>query len=137
MRLLITILALVPILTFGQTENQTTIAKFTITDAKNNGEDMTPIILEADAYTVFYTSGDDGQIYMANVWPNSNSQSYGRVFGIKTTKVEETYDHYETDLLHFNWSYINDYNDKTGTAMVEVELTYKPQGVAFKVKIIP
>jgi alpha-L-fucosidase len=124
-------------LAYSQTENQKTIAKFIITDAKNNGVDMTPIALKGGAYTVFYTSGDDGLIYMANVWPNNNSQSFGPMYGVQSDKIEETYENYRADYFYFNWRYINSYNDKTGTAKVQVIKIYKPQGVAFSVKIIP
>jgi hypothetical protein len=135
--LFIILLAITPLLTFSQTENQKTIAKFTITDAKNNGVDITPTLLKAGAYTVFYTSGNDGLIYMSNVWPNSNSQSFGPMYGVKSEKLEETYENYEADFFDYNWRYTNDYDNKTGTAKVQVIKIYKPQGVAFTVKIIP
>jgi hypothetical protein len=135
--LMILIWGLFPLLSYSQTEKQKTIAKFTITDAKENGIDVTPTILKAGAYTVFYTSGDDGLIYMANVWPNNNSQSFGPMYGFESEKLEETYENYEADFFYFNWRYINTYDERTGTAKVQVIKIYKPQGVAFTVKIIP
>jgi hypothetical protein len=136
-RLFFLVFILSPLLTFGQTESQKTLAKFIITDAKSNGQDITPILLEAEAYTVFYTSGDDGLVYMANVWPKNNSQSFGPMYGVQAENIEETYENYEADFFYFNWQYKNTYDGKTGTAKVQVVKVYKPQGVTFTLKIIP
>lgn len=135
--LFLAFVTILPFSAFSQAEKQTTIAKFIISDAKENGVDVTPILLKAGAYTVFYTSGNDGLIYMANVWPNNNSQSYGPMYGVQSEKLESTYENYEANFFYFNWKYINDYDGKTGTAKVQVIKIYKPQGVAFTVKIIP
>lgn len=124
-----------PFSSISQTDSQETIAKFIIADAKKNGLDRTPWYLENDAYTVFYTSGEDG-LYMANVMPKSNTQSYGPLYGVQSEMIEETYDNYEADFYYFNWSYSNSYNEKTGTAKVILIKIYKPQGVAFTIKII-
>lgn len=120
---------------FGQ--RQETLAKFIITDAITNGIDVTPTLLANKAYTVFYTSDNDGLIYMANVWPKSNSQSYGPMYSVESENKRETYETYKADIFYFNWRYINTYDNKTGTAKVQVIKIYKPQGVAFTVKIIP
>lgn len=120
---------------FGQ--GQTTVAKFIITDASKNGIDMTPIALVNEAYIVFYTSDNDGLIYMANVWPNSDSQSFGPMYAFESEKLSETYETYEVDIFYFNWRYANTYDNKKGTAKVEVVKIYKPQGVAFIITIIP
>ncbi|MCE7925319.1 MAG: hypothetical protein DYG98_19875 [Haliscomenobacteraceae bacterium CHB4] len=121
----------------AQNEQQEIIAKFIITDASKNGIDVTQTLLKAGAYTVFYTSGNDGLIYMANVWPNSNSQSYGPMYSTESTKRKETYETYEADIFYFNWRYINTYDEKKGTAKVQLVKIYKPQGIAFVLKIIP
>lgn len=134
--LFLVLLSILPFSSFSQTEVQKIIAKFNITDAKLNGNDVTPIYLNWEAYTVFYTSGDDGLIYMANVAPKNNTQSFGPMYGITSEKVKETFENYEADFFYFNWKYTNDYDDKTGTAKVQVIKVYKPQGVAFTVKII-
>ena len=128
--------ALLPLSTLCQEGDQTILAKFTITDAKENGVDITPILLEAGAYTVFYTGTDEDVIYMANVWPNNDSQSYGPMYGVETEKIEESYDNYEADYFAFNWAYSNDYDGETGTARVEVIKVYKPQGVAFVLSMV-
>ena len=37
----------------------------------------------------------------------------------------------------FQWHYINTYDDKKGTAKVELLKVYKPQGIYFRITIIP
>jgi hypothetical protein len=133
---LIAVLSIILInVSFGQ--RQETLAKFIITDATKNGVDQTPTLLANKAYTVFYKSDNDGLIYMANVWPKSNSQSYGPMYSVENQRKRETYETYEADIFYFNWRYINTYDSKKGTAKVQVIKIYKPQGVAFTVKVIP
>jgi len=133
---IILLAAIIPLKSYCQssTDKQQRIATFTITDGTTDGEDSTPTLLKAGAYTVFYTLIDDNLIYMANVWPNSKSQSYGPMYGTESKKG--TYKNYEAEFFNFNWRYTNSYDDETGTAKVEVTKIYKPQGVAFNLKII-
>lgn len=122
--------------TLAQDEIQTVIAKFIISDASKNGYDITKYVLENEVYTVFYTSGNDGHTYMANVWPKSDSQSFGRLISVEHESFEETSENYAFDIFDFTWSYINSYDKKRGTAKVQVVKIYKPLGVAFTLKIV-
>ncbi len=131
------ILILTSIIYCSAKAQQTTIAKFIITDASKNGTDITPTILNQGAFIAFYTSDNDGILYMANVWPKNESQSFGPLYSSKTTSYNETYETYKADLFNFKWRYINDYNTKKGTANVEMVKIYKPQGIAFILEIIP
>ena len=115
---------------------QTIIAKFIISDVTFNGVDYTPTYLDQGGYLTFYTSDNDGLIYMANVWPKNGSQSYGPMYSNKTTSYNETYETYKADIFNFKWHYINTYNTKKGTADVQLTKIYKPQGVAFILKMI-
>jgi hypothetical protein len=121
----------------SKSSEQEVIAKFIITDASVNGIDNTPTILEQGAYTVFYTSQDDGLIYMANYWPKNDTQSFGPMYSAETVAYNETYETYKADIFYYNWRYTNDYDGKSGTAKVQLTKIYKPQGVAFILKIIP
>jgi len=111
--------------------------KFIITDASTNGVDTTPTLLEAEAFTVFYRVEESDLLYMANVWPKNNTQSYGPMYSIEQTTKEETYEEYKADYFYFNWRYVNDYDEKKGTAKVQLIKIYKPQGITFILKIIP
>ncbi len=121
-------------MSFGQ--RQETLAKFIIIDASINGIDVTSTLLANEAYIVFYTSDNDGLIYMANVFPKSNSQSYGSMYSVETQKKRETYETYATDIFYFNWRYINTYDNTKGIAKVQMIKVYKPQGVVFVIKFI-
>lgn len=121
----------------GASIDQDVIAKFIITDASVNGVDNTPILLDQGAYTVFYTSKNDGLIYMANYWEKDNTQSYGPMYSAANDSYNETVETYKADIFNFNWRYINDYDDKKGTAKVQLTKIYKPQGITFILKIIP
>ena len=133
---LIAILMLLPQFIWAD-EKQEIVAKFVITDVSQNGQDMTPTYLENGAYLVFYTSGDDKTLCMANFWPKTDSQSYGEVYSMEKKTIEETDKQFKADIFRFNWGYTNTYDKKRGTAKVEVTKIYKPQGVAFIIKIIP
>ena len=43
---------------FAQNNNQETLSKFIITDASDNGNDITETILEQNGYLVFYTDAE-------------------------------------------------------------------------------
>lgn len=130
------LLILFSITTFGQNNTQKTLSKFIISDATENGNDITETILDQKAYLVFYTNNDNN-LYMANVWQKNNSQSFGRLYNTEHKKLKETYESFEADIFYFKWRYINSYDTKKGTATVELIKIYKPQGVTFKITIIP
>ncbi len=119
------------------TETQKMIAKFIITDASQNGVDITPTYLENGAYFVFYSIENDNSLYMANFFPKADTQSNGAVYSFENSTLEETADQYKVDIFNFNWRYINTYDSKKGTAKVQVSKIYKPQGIGFVIKIIP
>lgn len=122
-----------PFLVFSQ---QKTLAKFIITDASLNKNDVTETYLNAGGYIVFYTN-DEGNLYMANVMSERDTQSFGRLYSSEHSELKETYDKYEADIFYFNWSYKNDYDSKRGTAKVKLVKIYKPQGIIFSCIIIP
>lgn len=121
---------------FAQTNNQETLSKFIITDASDNGNDITETILEQNGYLVFYTDAEKN-LFMANVWEKNDTQSFGRLYNTEHKKLKETYESFEADIFYFRWRYINSYDTKKGTATVELIKIYKPQGVTFKIKIVP
>jgi hypothetical protein len=121
---------------FAQNNNQETLSKFIITDASDNGNDITETILEQNGYLVFYTDAEKN-LFMANVWEKNDTQSFGRLYNTEHKKLKETYENFEADIFYFRWRYINSYDTKKGTATVELIKIYKPQGVTFKIKIVP
>lgn len=118
----------------GYSQEIKTLAKFMINDARLNKNDYTELYVKAGGYIVFYVDGNDN-FCMANVLPNKNSQSYGRLYSSKHEEVE-TAEKYKADYFHYKWSYVNTYDDKKGTADVILIKTYKPLGVTFACTII-
>lgn len=124
--------------TFSSNAQQKTLAKFIVTDASENGVDITPYALENGQCIVFYTADDDDDVInMANYWESVDSQSYGPMYATKTDEIKESDETYKADIFNFKWRYINTYDSKKGTASVTLTKVYKPQGVTFIVKIIP
>ena len=121
-----------------ETENQQkTIAKFQITDGTVNGEDVTPTLINENAYLVIYSIVETNDLCMANFWSISKSQSFGSIYAVKEKHIPADDENYEADIFNFQWSYINTYDSKKGTAKVELIKIYKPQGVCFIMTIVP
>ena len=121
-------------------ENETiqeTITKLIITDGTVNGEDISPMLINENAFLVIYHNNDSKKLFMANFWQASNSQSFGSIYDIQKKHEEASDKNYKSDFFYFQWSYSNTYDDKKGTAKVELMKIYKPQGIYFKMKIIP
>lgn len=116
----------------AQSTDQNIIAKFIILDVTDNGRTR---IMKDEAFFVFYQNGD-GKIYLANVWPDAGSQSYGPIYRISEEEAEETMDTYKTFTSYFNWSYANSYDDNRGTAKIALTKVYKPQGIIFSLAMI-
>lgn len=117
-------------------EEQVDLARFIITDAKFNGEDITPMAVKNKAYTVFYTYKGKEDVYMANFFSEADSQSFGLLYDSNLEMFDETDEEYKTDVLTSSWSYTNDYDDKKGTAKIKLIKIYKPQGIIFELTII-
>ena len=91
---------------------QTTIARYIITEASQNGIDITTRLLDQGAYTVFYTSDNDGIVYMANRWPKNGTQSFGLTHSTQDASYDVPYETYKADIFYFDWQYLNDYKPK-------------------------
>lgn len=120
-----------------KSEQQEVFATFEIYDARDNGEDFTPKVLEESAKLILYKSTDNKEIMFSNYWEKSNSQSFGRVYSITTEEYAATKTEYGYALYNFQWSYINSYDDRKGTAKIRLYVVYKPQGIYFKCTIVP
>ena len=106
--------------------SQEAIATFEINDARDNGYDITPDVLENNARLVLYKSRDGKEIMLSNYWEKSNSQSYGPIYSI--TKEENPVTEFKTETFHFQWSYQNTYDAIKGTSSVKLIVNHKPNG---------
>lgn len=126
-----------PLYSQDKANNQETLAKLTIVDWTKNGENMTAAISDQNAFLVIYKNQETNELLMANFWQKSNSQSFGQIYSIESKHIKESVENYESDLFFFQWGYINTYDGKKGTAKVELLKVYKPQGIYFKMTIMP
>lgn len=132
-RILFICIVLLNIITISAQE-QKEVARFYITHASRNGQDITEWAISRKIYTVFYTIGDEP--YIANVSEVDDEQSWGKLWGFKNETREETSTQYKTDIFYFNWNYSNSYDSKNGTCKVQFLKIYKPQGVVSMLKLI-
>lgn len=133
--MILTVLFFFSVNAFAQT--QEIIATFIVTDASMNGENITQeVVTKGGAYTVFYQSGRSNLLYMANVWPKQNSQSWGALYMEEIQNLPETSNQLETDIYFFRWEYQNSYDTKRGTCNIQFIKTYKPQGITSTLKMI-
>lgn len=118
-------------------DEQQDIATFEISDARDNGNDITPQALEENAVLVLYKLGDSNEILLSNFWEKSKSQSFGQIYSIVKKEFSETETEFKGELYNFQWSYTNTYDNKKGTAKVKLLVVYKPQGTYFEFTILP
>ena len=116
--------------------NKTTFGKFFITSSLENEKNTTINILENGAFIVFYTGNQNNDLYMANVWPKSGSQSYGKTYNYNTFDVKDPISGIVTTNTLFKWDYLNSYNSIEGSATVIVEQTNSQKPNTFKIIII-
>lgn len=134
---LLTLLALMSLISSSQAQTQKIIAKFMISDARKNKMDITPTYVQSKAYFVFYTVSGETLPYFGNIMPGKNTQSYGQVYQLDHTHTDETTTEYEADTYAFKWSYHNSYDNKEGTADVRLVKIIKPAGVTFTLTMVP
>ena len=131
------ILALLTCAPTAKAQEQETIAKFIIQDARLNKVDVTTRFVEANAYVVVYKT-KEGNTYMAVVMDKDDTQSFGRIFNMEEVqKTPETDKEYQSEVYNFRWSYKNTYDNKKGTARVRLTKIYKPLGIMFITVVIP
>lgn len=107
-------------------QQQTSSAKFYVVMAYENGRDISRWASSTELYTVFYIVDDE--LYMANVCPEQNSQSYGPIYNMKSKSYPATATEYERVEFRFNWAYKNTYNSKKGVCKVNFTKAYDEDG---------
>jgi hypothetical protein len=120
---------------FSAKAQQEDYAKFTINEAIIDGVDLSTRYRKEGAYLVFYNSKGN-EFCMANVWPKTDSQSYGVITDWKEYNYKETADKYAMDVFTFNWHYRNSYDNKKGVASCRLIKIYKPSGVVYEYEYV-
>jgi len=104
----------------AQTE---TISTYKVTNYSIDGVKYDNVALDEDLALSFYLCDDD-QLCLANEFRKTNSQSYGGVFGLKSSQIEETDSTYASDVFQFTWDFANTYDAVTGKASVTMTQVY-------------
>ena len=120
---------------FTHAQKQEDLAKFRITEAKNNGNDITQYYYERKQYFVFYLN-EAKDLCLANVSGTNNDQSYGKILSLEEESKNETDETYKTDIFNFRWKYHNTYDKDNGYATISFSKIYKPTGVVFNMKMV-
>lgn len=116
----------------SQTSERVILSKFIITDGSINGVDISSNLLEVQAYTIFYTDKNDKDdpIFMANIWPNSDTKSFGPMLDTELILGDEPFENYKTETYYFNWQYENTYDNNNGIVHAQFTKFIEPNGVA-------
>lgn len=131
--LVILLFAFWPLLTLSQ--KQETLSKFIITESTINGKDKTDFDINRGGYFVFYKN-DKNELCFANYSKYTKDQSYGRVHNLSVKKQKESSSSYKSDIFNYRWKYYNTYDANTGYATITLIKIYKPQGIAFSLRMI-
>lgn len=115
----------------AQDAKTTEVTRLIVSDVHVNKLDATEQFVNDKAYMSFYRVEGSDDLYLANIRPAKNTQSYGKVFGLTDVKKDATATEYKSEVLDFKWSYNNDYDGKQGTATIKLGFVYKPNGTAF------
>ena len=145
---LFTLALLIYFISFGQMtfnvnstvfdSNKETFGKYYIINSQENQHDTTKTTLEAGAYIVFYANADKDNtaLFMANVWPNNDSQSYGKTYNHKVFDKKDPLTGTVVTNTLFKWDYSNTYNSEKGSATAILEQNNSPNNGSFKMTII-
>jgi hypothetical protein len=107
--------------------------KYIIIDGFSNDTSITDLLTENEALIRFYPVDNKGTWFMANIWPKSYSQSFGKITNLGS---ERGFDEGKLiDLYNFDWEYQNTYDEQKGTAKVFLVKMYLPESIIFKIEI--
>lgn len=113
-------------------EKITTLIKCEIEYAYYNKTDATKTLKRNDAFLVIYNVADDGIFYLANVWPQSKSQSFGVITTTSPNAFATILKKRGSANETFKWQYQNTYDEETGVA--NVTITKKGRNIIFKIE---
>ena len=115
----------------SQISERVVLSKFIITDGSLNGVDISFNLLEAQAYTIFYTDKNDKDdpIFMANIWPNPDTKSFGPMLDMELFLGVEPFENYKTETYYFHWQYENTYDNNKGIGQAQFTKFIEPNGV--------
>jgi hypothetical protein len=111
--------------------NDTT--KYLITEARINSEDCSQHYYEGGQFLIFYENENNERCFL-NSKKNKEEYSFGKVYGLKSEKIE--IENCPAENISFRWNYHNSYDDDSGYALVHLRRIYRENGVEFSIKIL-
>lgn len=129
--ILVLIFIVLPLLGFAQ--EQKIIARMGILDARFNGVDFTDWSISQKNYLVLFINEDD-KFCLSNV--TEQGQSFGTISLIDHQNYPKTKEGYKSDLFKMRWSYNNTYDEKKGSAIIELMVTDKPHAQIYELKMV-
>jgi hypothetical protein len=111
--------------------NDTT--KYLITEARINSVDYSQHYYEGGQFLLFYEN-ENNERCLLNSKENKEEYSFGKVYGLKSEKIE--IENCPAENISFRWHYHNSYDDDSGYALVHLKRIYRENGVEFSLKIL-
>jgi hypothetical protein len=111
------------------------IQRLVISDARKNGRDITPTMLEEGAEWIFYRRTGEEKLYLAQTHARKKVQTDGAVYALTTQTIPESPDNYASETTQFRWSYTQ-VDGVVGTAQVNLVRVQKPQGVIYQMTVL-
>lgn len=119
-----------------KSNNQEEFLRFQVRDARENGDDISPQMLGRKSYLCIYTISESDQLHLSNLSETDDDQSYGLIYNISKEVHSETDKNLGSEIIKFNWSYNNNYDDIKGTGEVTIFVIHKNQGDYFELTIV-
>ena len=107
--------------------------KYLITEARINSEDYSQHYYEGGQFLSFYENENNEPCFL-NSMANKEEYSFGRVYGLKSEKLE--IENCQAENISFRWYYHNSYDNDSGYAKVQLKRIYRENGVEFSIKIL-
>lgn len=117
------------------TPSRELIQRLVISDARKNGRDITPGMVEQSAEWVFYRRAGEEKLYLAQINAKNSIQTDGLVYALTTSTTPETPDSFASETTQFRWSYTQA-DGAVGTAQVSLLRVKKPQGVIYQMTVL-
>ena len=115
---------------------QKNILTFDISEATDNGSDISDYYKTKNAIATFYKNYKDSTFNMAIIILKDSSMSFGPITTHPIKVTNELYEGYKTEKTYYQWYFINSYNNDKGWAEVEFSIVYNSEIPFYVLRII-
>lgn len=97
------------------------IEQYKILEGEKNGVNTTEYLQTAEPYSIlYYLEEDTSKVYFMNYFMKDETFSTGPIYDFQIDDYYQKEHDSPVKILTFFWDYENSYNDKTGTALVQI-----------------